>query len=282
MSRSHETRSNVTDNVTDKEEENTYQYSHIHDMIDNILGLKFGRLQVIKQEGNYKNGIRLYLCQCECGNTCTTSKCHLKQGAVKSCGCLSKQTASINGKKSLINIENKKFGLLTVLKVEKTSKHGAYWLCKCDCGKEAIVLGVNLRRGITNSCGCFASLKTSTRNKLKRSKKPWQVDMYHYKLAAERRGILFNLNEEDFKNLTSTNCYYCGREPSALCYAAELRETETLRSGIDRVDSSKNYDLNNCVPCCKYCNIEKLDQSLNQFILNTKLRYEHLKSKGLI
>lgn len=29
------------------------------------------------------------------------------------------------------------------------------WLCICDCGKEKIIAGSNLRRGLTRSCGCL-------------------------------------------------------------------------------------------------------------------------------
>jgi len=31
----------------------------------------------------------------------------------------------------------------------------ALWLCKCDCGREKIVLGKNLQNGCTKSCGCL-------------------------------------------------------------------------------------------------------------------------------
>lgn len=29
------------------------------------------------------------------------------------------------------------------------------WLCKCDCGAEKVVLGTNLTRGRSKSCGCY-------------------------------------------------------------------------------------------------------------------------------
>ncbi len=51
-----------------------------------------------------------------------------------------------------------RFGKLIVLKrAEKPQKcktNGDYWLCRCDCGNETVVLGSNLRRGHTTSCGC--------------------------------------------------------------------------------------------------------------------------------
>ncbi len=43
------------------------------------------------------------------------------------------------------NLINKKFGRLTVLKIEKRDKNRHIYLkCKCDCGKEKIVLSIKL------------------------------------------------------------------------------------------------------------------------------------------
>lgn len=55
---------------------------------------------------------------------------------------------------------NQRFGRLIVIeKVDKPNNvksPGYYYRCKCDCGKEAIVRGQNLRDEMTKSCGCLA------------------------------------------------------------------------------------------------------------------------------
>lgn len=38
------------------------------------------------------------------------------------------------------------------------------WRCRCDCGREVIVDGYNLRNGNTNSCGCFKIDRTKAVN----------------------------------------------------------------------------------------------------------------------
>lgn len=53
-------------------------------------GDRFGQLTVVKEI--YDNGIRKYLCKCDCGNYCTPTPSSLKSGT-KSCGCI-KTTAS--------------------------------------------------------------------------------------------------------------------------------------------------------------------------------------------
>ena len=49
----------------------------------------------------------------------------------------------------------KRFGKLVVVEQVESSPSGASrWLCQCDCGNQRIVLGYNLNRGTTVSCGC--------------------------------------------------------------------------------------------------------------------------------
>lgn len=49
-----------------------------------------------------------------------------------------------------------KFGKLTVIEYSHSTSQGRKWRCKCDCGKEKVVYGKNLKRG-TTSCGCSRS-----------------------------------------------------------------------------------------------------------------------------
>ena len=53
------------------------------------------------------------------------------------------------------NLIGEKFGMLTVIgQAPSTAKGLRRWVCRCDCGTEKIVMGSNLRRGTTVSCGC--------------------------------------------------------------------------------------------------------------------------------
>ena len=61
-----------------------------------------------------------------------------------------------------IDITGQRFGRLTVLERAGSYKTSsdfpttlALWRCRCDCGTECVVLGQNLRRGQTRSCGCL-------------------------------------------------------------------------------------------------------------------------------
>lgn len=66
----------------------------------------------------------------------------------------------------LIDLTGRRFDRLKVLRRDKTRyvydargrviRTEPAWLCRCDCKKEVVVLGVNLREKRTRSCGCLA------------------------------------------------------------------------------------------------------------------------------
>lgn len=63
-----------------------------------------------------------------------------------------------------------------------------------------------------------------------------------YEKNAYKRGYSFNLSQEQFDRLISSKCRYCNS-----------RE----RIGVDRVNNTQGYSVNNCVPCCFICNRAK-------------------------
>ena len=55
-----------------------------------IMGIKYGRLTVIKRVENKNNKI-MWLCKCDCGNEKVVAGICLKNGKTKSCGCYRKE-----------------------------------------------------------------------------------------------------------------------------------------------------------------------------------------------
>ncbi len=58
---------------------------------------------------------------------------------------------------ALIDLTNKVFGRLTILKRVPTDKIKPHWKCACECGNSIITQGQNLKSGDTKSCGCLRS-----------------------------------------------------------------------------------------------------------------------------
>lgn len=72
------------------------------------------------------------------------------------------------GNRTLIDMTGRKYGRLTVLErvgYSGDGQHRPVWRCLCDCGNEAIVLGANLRSGMTRSCGCLRREKAGRKKK---------------------------------------------------------------------------------------------------------------------
>ena len=55
---------------------------------NDLAGMRFGRLIVRTKCGTTTAGASLWECICDCGNTKVVRNDHLKQGAIKSCGCI--------------------------------------------------------------------------------------------------------------------------------------------------------------------------------------------------
>lgn len=53
-----------------------------------ITGKRFGRLLVLGESHHNKWRSLYWKCQCDCGNICTTPGWNLKDGSMRSCGCL--------------------------------------------------------------------------------------------------------------------------------------------------------------------------------------------------
>ena len=53
-----------------------------------ITGKRFGKLVVVREDGQDKRGEYYWLCKCDCGNEKRVSSYKLRNGNTKSCGCL--------------------------------------------------------------------------------------------------------------------------------------------------------------------------------------------------
>lgn len=111
---------------------------------------------------------------------------------------------------------------------------------------------------------------------------PYNIIYGAYKRGAIDRNLSWELTHEEFNNLINQNCFYCNSEPKV--YESEKRYNKTnidfKRNGIDRIDSSKGYTIENCVPCCEMCNRMKLDYTLEEFKNQIERLFNNFVSKG--
>jgi len=152
---------------------------------------------------------------------------------------------------------NKIFGSIKVLSFDesKLQKNRIYFNCECMiCHRN---LQVRVDGLITSRVGCSKCMgiwrKQNFEEKYKNTlPKDIRNKYIHFKCNAKRknRNIKFELTKEQVQNLCEDSCHYCGKKRCL---------------GIDRKDNTKDYTVNNCVPCCGICNKMKMDLDLNLF-----------------
>ena len=90
----------------------------------------------------------------------------------------------------------------------------------------------------------------------------WNLKQRFSKMTydAKSRNLAVTLTLEEYENLTKLPCYLCG----------DLVISEHNGHGIDRVDNSIGYTLDNCRSCCGICNRMKRHYSIDDFINRIK------------
>lgn len=124
-----------------------------------------------------------------------------------------------------IDLTDKQFGRLTVLK--KLDKRGTewFWLCQCECGNTTEVRGVSLREGKTRSCGC---LKKESDHTPKGNVNDLTGQKFHHLTVTERAG-------SDHRGEAKWACLCdCGNPTVLYVLGGNLRSGHTRSCGCDR------------------------------------------------
>lgn len=103
-----------------------------------------------------------WLCKCDCGNEKVIDQALLISGSTNSCGCLNKERGALRRK----DLTGQRFGRLVVIeyagsRVTPNGTHKSLWKCRCDCGKETVIQGDDLKCGTSQSCGCLKLERTT-------------------------------------------------------------------------------------------------------------------------
>lgn len=157
----------------------------------------------------------------------------------------------------------KRYGSLVVTEFVRVENKTQYiYLCACDCGAVKEYRLGSLQQGATTSCGCagkerrrLANLGNTRNRKEFGHSALWQM-MRKYQIGAKKRGYVFELTFDQFKQLVQQRCFYCDAEPSRTVQH-DWGHGHAVVHGIDRADNDVGYTLDNSVPCCMKCNSKK-------------------------
>lgn len=144
-------------------------------------------------------------------------------------------------------------------------REGKYTI-ECSCGNILIRHTYSMTK--YNRCCKECSFKNIGSNKILPNQQACKNATFNiYKRNAKKRGLNFNISLIDFLEICKKDCHYCGMQPSNICNLKTKSngDNKFIYSGIDRIDSSKDYTIENCVPCCIICNRSKSDLSIKDW-----------------
>ncbi len=123
-----------------------------------LTGQRFGRWTVIERARDAQKKNIYWICRCDCGTIRSVAGTSLRSGISVSCGCEKDEKTSSRTRNLVEDLSGQRFGMWTVIQRDfsnnTSSKRGARWICRCDCGTERSVLGYALKTKRTTSCGC--------------------------------------------------------------------------------------------------------------------------------
>lgn len=171
-----------------------------------------------------------------------------------------------------LNLLNQRYGKLIIIEEIGIKNGHVLWLCKCDCGNFTKLITGELRtvKG-TKSCGC--------------SKKSIREDNVHWKGHGEipgkcfskiksecvrgSRTINFDLTIEQLWELFLKQNRKCALTNQNIYFNIKAKDERT--ASLDRIDSDKDYTIDNVQWVHKDVNNMKQDYDQKYFIETCKL-----------
>lgn len=148
----------------------------------------------------------------------------------------------------------KKYYRLTIIGFEHRHKRWD-WVCKCDCGNITIVMPAFVKRGTTQSCGCYGHERRIERN-LRFTKSERRLN----KLWSDIKERCYNPKNTSYINYGGRGIKMCDEWLNS----AEKFRLHAFNNGyadsltIERIDNDADYSPDNC----KW--IPKAEQSKNR------------------
>lgn len=136
------------------------------------------------------------------------------------------------------DLTGQRFGRLTAIEKVSQNKYKAwYWKCMCDCGNECVVLGAQLTRSHTTSCGCFKKELLTTHG-----------------LSGTRIYRIYRLMLERCRNPKSPGYKFYGARGVMVCdewstfdkFFIDMGEGYNDTLSIERTDPNGDYCKENC------------------------------------
>lgn len=240
----------------------SYKNDKMANLID-LTGQKFGKWTVLgKGTTTSKYHHPRWLCKCDCGNQHEVLGGALRSGLSLQCKKCSSLSSALLRRENLVG---QQFNNWEVIEYDKTSygTKATKWICKCKCGTIKSIPSTDLKSGYTTRCRTCYYQRTG----------PWEYLFRKLIDGAIQRNIDVKITIQDLKDLfikQAGKCALSGRTLRLGIKNGMFLNTRKWSSentvSIDRIDSSKDYILDNIQIIHKDINLMKLDYSQKDFI----------------
>ncbi|MBT2759918.1 hypothetical protein [Paenibacillus sp. ISL-20] len=138
-----------------------------------------------------------------------------------------------------IDMTGLRFGRLVAKErksVRVNNKTRSYWLCRCDCGNEKLILRDNLMKGATKSCGCIVATKKGiSSNRI-------------MKILDGMKRRCYNNSDKSYDTYGARGIKICDEwlNNDFAFYNWSLENGYNEGLTIDRIDPNGNYEPENC------------------------------------
>lgn len=134
----------------------------------------------------------------------------------------------------LTDLAGQRFGLLTAIQEAGRDSRGAItWLCKCDCGSDAVKAGSDLRKGHIKSCGCAAATHRQSKTAL-------------YRRWASMIQRTTNPANKEYANYGGRGVTVCAEWRSFEGFARDMGSGFSPELSLERIDNNLGYEPGNC------------------------------------
>lgn len=143
-----------------------------------------------------------------------------------------------------VDILNKRFGRWTVISEsnERSIHKQVYWLCRCDCGTEKLILYGSLVNKNSRSCGCLKIAEL-----IKRSVKHRKTGTKEYRSWQSMKRRCYSKSNNKYKDYGGRGILICDRwKKSFECFIDDMGECPSKEHSLDRIDVNGNYEPLNC------------------------------------
>lgn len=217
------------------------------------IGMRFGSLTIVNTAERYTepsgHTLEQVVVRCDCGSEYKKPWVYLQRGDSICCkSCAGKKRRSYQVGDVIDN--------LTILGVDKDKPLRPMYECQCVCGKIVKKRASQLADNETNSCGCQRT------GLWKGSGQVSRTYFGRIKRNAAKRGIKFDITIEYMAELLEKQKNLCALTDLPIDFPQKTGTRHT--ASLDRIDSSRGYEVGNVQWVHVDVNLMKMDLTVDR------------------